>query len=562
MTYRLLTAVVAMAFAVAPAVAQTTAGKPLVTAQTQPLGQILDSAKAIARLIDGDKAIQEFNEGIKKRFGEKGFTGLDLTRRIIGYGDLSNEEVEKSSGIIIIPVTGEAEFKDLLGRLNADTEDGLTLTPVDGNKGLYIVKSKDGEDGDVSVRLRFHERSAYFGINIADADMDAKKLLPAASLIRPTDNSVFSYEFHIGRYPADAREQSFEQIQKLRDALAGLPLPPGAKTAIDELLNMSKRMTTSIMDDGDVAAYRVRFDPQTTEITLESALIPKKGSKLAAAIAARKPTTNRFAKLIGSETTGGVLLQLPLFAPEIQKAVEAAVDQGVQLAGDSIPEEFQPIVEEARAGLVRTVKTGQFDLAAAVDGPDANDHYGVAFAIAFEDTARLEKQLKTLFEKYKADQPALNFIKLDVAKVGKVNIHEAPLGVFLPTEGQTIFGKTSSAYFAFGPHGVYVTFGPKALDAIKAAVVMKPTPAKALDVVMNPARLQKLIAAANPDSDAYAEILEKRDELYSVLFAAVEGGTELRLQFGVSIKQFFKPLVKVGEAGSAGAKEFDPNIKE
>lgn len=561
MKSRFLAAAVMVLCIIAPAVAQTSAGKPFVTAQTQPLGKILDDVKAVVRLIEGDKGVQKFHDEIRDTLGEKGFTGLDLTRRIVGYGDIVSNEPQQSSGFVVVPITSEAEFRDLLARMSREDGKGVSLTAVAGNPGLYIVKSKAEDDNtDVTVRLRFHDRAAYIGINVADADMDAKKLLPAASMIRATDNSVFSYEAHLHRYTGDAKKQAFEQLQKLNDALDGLPLPPGAKKAAEELLALSKRMTTSIIEEGDVTAYRLRFDSQTMEFAWETALIPKAGTKLAADIAARKPTTNRFAGLIGKETTGGVLLQLPLFAPEIRNAVEAGLDQGVQLLGDSIPEEFQPLVEEARAGVVRTVQTGQFDIVTALDGPDANDHFGVALAISFENTAKLEKQLKDLFEKFKGDQPALNFLKLDVAKVAGVNIHEAPVGAFLPPEGQAIFGKTSSAYFAFGPHGIYVTFGPKALDTIKAAVQLKPTPAKAFDVVMNPARFQKFLAVSDTDGDTQAvqDVLEKRDELYSVLFAAVEGGKELRVRMGVNVKMFFKPLIKLGESGNAAS----PGIKE
>ncbi|MCZ2343399.1 MAG: hypothetical protein LC104_16640 [Bacteroidales bacterium] len=560
MKLRFLAASVLVLSIIAPALAQTSAGKPLVTAQTQPLGKILDDVKSIVRLIDGEKAVQKFNEGIREALGEKGFTGLDLNRRIVGYGDLNSEEPEKSSGFVVIPVTSAAEFQDLLARMSQDDEKGVTLTPVDGNPGLYSVKSKNDDDNEVSVRLRFHDRAAYFGFNVADGDMAAKKLLPAAAMIRPTDNSVFSYETHFNRYPAGTKKQALGELQKLSAMADGLPLPPGAKKAIGELLSMSKRMTTTLMDDGDVAAYRLRYDPQTTEIAWETAIIPRAGTKLAATIAARKPTMNRFAGLIGKETTGGLLLQLPLFAPEIRNAVEAGLDQGVQLLGESIPEEFQPLVEEARAGLVRTVQTGQFDIVAAVDGPDAKYHFGVALAVAFEDATKLEKQLNNLYEKFKGDRPELLFLKLDVAKVAGVNIHEAPLGAFLPDDGKAIFGKNSSAYIAFGPHGIYLTFGPKALDTIKAAVQLQPAPAKAFDLVMNPARLQKLIIASDPDGEAQAAVdaLEKRDELFSVLFAAVEGGAELRVRFGVSVKMFSKPLVKLGESGNAES----PGIKE
>lgn len=560
MKSRFLSATLWVALMIAPAAAQAPAAKPLVTAQSQPLGQILDSVKTAARAVGGNKAVEQIEEAIKDKLGEKGFTGLDLTRRIVGYGDLAGE-VEKSSGFVVIPITGEEEFKDFLARLGPD-DDKLKLTPVDGNPGLYIVETPDG-DAEVPVRLRFHDRAAYIGFNVPDDAMAAEKLLPAAAMIRPTDNAVFSYEAHLGRYPEDLKGKTAEQMKQLREQMDGAPLPPGFKKAASEILSLSERLSKQMVDEGDVAAYRFRFDPQTVTAAVEVALIPKAGTKLAAEIAAWKPTTNRFAGLVGKDTAGGFLLSLPLFTPELRNAIEAGLDEGVNLAASDVPEDFQPVVEELKAALVRTVKTGQFDVAASVDGPNDADQYQVAVAVSLEDTAKLEKQLRDLFDKFKADQPALNFIKLDVAKVGNVNIHEAPLGAFVPPPAQAIFGKNSSAFFAFGPHGIYVTFGPTALDAIKKAVTLEPSEAKIIDVIVNPARMQKLIAAANPDAaDDVANVFDKDDQKLSAFSISVKGGTELQLTYGLNLKLIIKPIMMSRTSESSNFEGAVPAVKE
>jgi len=540
MKSRFIAALVATLIGWTACVAQSPTPLPLFTGQSQPLGKILNDIKTAANAVGGRKAVNQIDESIKEKLGEKGFLGLDLNRRIVGYAHLSDEP-EKSSGVILVPITSEADFKDFLIRLSSDDgEAQLELRAVDNHPGLYLVVSKDA-DNDVPIRLRFHDRTAYFGFNVPDAAMAASKLLPAGQLIRATDDSFFSYEMHLSRYPQALKARNLEQIKELGGMLDVAPLPAGAKRAAEELLAMLKRMSLAVLDEADVAAYRFRFDPERVEAVIETALIPKPGTPLAKEITARKPTENRFASLIGKDTVTGFVTRLPLFAPEIRKAIELGLEEGVNLAAASIPDEFQPLVEEIRATLTRTVKTGQFDLAASLNGPDSAGLYSVAVGVSLEETAKLEKILRELFNKYKADQPALNFLKLDVARVGPTSIHELPAGPFLPPDGQSVFGKPSSLYFAFAPKGLYLTFGPKALETIKAAIAAEPSPARVLDIQMNPARMAKLIQQLNPAAGmATDKILDAHDQLISAVYLNVMGGTELRIQIGLNLKSFLK----------------------
>ena len=550
MMSRLLTAAGILVLVAVPAVAQVPA-KPLVTAQTAPLGKILSDVRAAARILGGPELAKEFDNNLKEVLGEKGFSGIDLTRRIVAYGDLA-DEAEKSSGVVVIPITSEDEFKALIGRLGPYENKGK-LTPVDGQPGLYAVDT-DKAEADYPVRLRFHDRAAYLGFNVPDPAMAVKTLLPAAGLIRPTDNSFFAYEFHLAQYKGNGKTQLAKQLATAAEQLDQAPLPPGAKKAGEEILALVKRSSTSVLDDGDVAAYRFKFDAETGMAAIETALIPKPGTPLAADLAARVPTTNKFAGLVGQDTTVGFVTRLPLFTTELRTAAVAGIDEGVGMVSGDVPEDFQPLADEAKAGLLRTVKTGQFDIAAALSGPNEDDQFGVAVAIAFEDTTKIEKQLRDLFDKYKADQPALNFIKLDAAQVNGVNIHEAPLGAFVPEPAQAIFGKGSSAYFAFGPKGIYVTFGPNALDAIKAAIALKPAQADVVDIVVNPARLKTLVSIADPDTaKEMAEMLGGPDELLSAFDMSVEGGKELRVKFGMNLK-----LIPRGVATGAETEQAFP----
>ena len=58
---------------------------PPITFQTQPVNRVLDDLRAAADLIGGEKAVKALNNGLKEKFGDKVFHGLDLQRPVVGY---------------------------------------------------------------------------------------------------------------------------------------------------------------------------------------------------------------------------------------------------------------------------------------------------------------------------------------------------------------------------------------------------------------------------------------------------------------------------------------------
>jgi hypothetical protein len=534
--------VIAAAFA-APAAAQDQG--PAITAQAAPLGKILADVKATIKLVAGpaaDDVLKAFDEKMKEGLGEKGFTGIDMTRPTAGYVEIK-DPAEKSYGVIVIPVTSEDEFKDLLTRIVPD--DPLELDPVDGKKGLYAIESKKGES-DVPVRLRFKGGHAYIGINAPDDALAADKLVPVADLVGSEESALFAYRGYVTRYPESLKKQAFEAIEKAVEQADDSPLPDAAKAAVKDLVGWYKRIAEQSIVEGDTAAYRIHLDPRTGEVTIESGLTAKKGTPLAKDIAARKPTVNRFAGLIGEDTAGGFVLQLPLFAAELRDAAVVGLKEAKKQADGHVPEEYKAVADEAFAGVIRTVQGGQFDLAAAVTGPDKNGLFSAAVGVSFEDTAELEKLLRKLHAG--APEEIQNMIKLDAAKVGEVAVHRVPIGLFLPPEAKKAFGDKASVALAFAPKGIYLTFGPDSLAAMKAALENKPAEAKALDVLLNPVRAGKLMTAvAKPGTEQDQRMIQNvfggDDRLVSVYSFAVEGGKELKLRFAVNLVPFGRTML-------------------
>ncbi|MFO0823992.1 MAG: hypothetical protein U0792_12920 [Gemmataceae bacterium] len=79
----------------------------------------------------------------------------------------------------------------------------------------------------------------------------------------------------------------------------------------------------------------------TGEAALEVGLTGKPGSALAKMIAARQPSTNKFAGLITPDTVAGLRLQLPFFAPELQNAAKIGLDAGQKALLEQAPPDFK-----------------------------------------------------------------------------------------------------------------------------------------------------------------------------------------------------------------------------
>lgn len=503
----------------------TFAADPPIVFQTQSPSRILTDVRAIVKMVGGEKAVKGFNDGLKDKLGDKGFDGLDLDRPIVGYVTLSGK-IEESVGVVAIPVTGEKEFLALIERFG-----GPALKP--DKNGLYEIPN-EGEDA--KVLMRFSQRHVYIGIGKdPTAALDPKALIAPAKLHDPADKGLASVRVYFDRLPPEIRTQLADGLKELKTKLDELPLPPeageAAKKAVDELVKLGKRYT-DLLQDAESASARVILDGSTGEAAVEVGLTGKPGSALAKVIAARTPSTNKFAGLITPDTVAGMRLQLPFFAPELQSAAKIGLDAGQKALLEQAPPEFKKLIEETFKGLNRTVTDGEVDGVLALRGPDKNGLYTVVGAVAFEDPSAIEKELKTLFkEKLKPEERAI--FNLDIAKVGNTNIHQVKIGGFLPPEAQKVFGEEASLTLAFAPNGIFVVFGPDAVETMKTALAVKKGPAAPFEVLVNPNRVGKLITALGKElPPGFVGV----DKVVSVFAVSLDGGKELRLKFSTNLK--------------------------
>lgn len=502
------------------------AADPPIVFQVQPVGKVLADVRTFTKLVGGEDALKQLNTKLKEKLGPKGLDGLDLERPIVGYVSLDSK-LDEAVVVVAVPVTGEKEFLELLGRLEAPK-------PKMIEKGLYEFSG----DKDGKVLMRFQAQHAYIAIGKAPAPaLAAYAIVPAEKLFDPSEKGVAAGKVHFDRLPKDLRAQMAAGLRDLRSKLDALPIPPEAgepaRKAVDEFIKLGDRYL-DLLVDAQTASARYLIDAASGEAAVEFGLTGAPGSKLADAIASRKPGSNNFAGLITPDTAAGIKLQLPLFAKEIQNAADIGLEAGQKQLGELAPRELKGLVEEVFKGLTRTVNTGEFDFVAGIRGPDKAGLYTVVGAVSFEDTSGLEKEVRSVV-KTQAPPEVQEMVKFDVAKEGKTGIHQATVGAFLPPEAKKVFGENASLTFAFAPHGIFVAFGPDAVNTLKTALAVKKGPSSPFEIVVNPSRLRKLVETTG---GSVAPAYGKEDMLLPAVSLSLEGGKELRLRVGMNLKAF------------------------
>lgn len=504
--------------------------EPAITFQTHSVARVLAESRTAAQLVGGERMLKAFDKAIKAKLGEKGFDGLDLSKPIVGYVNLT-PKLEDITVVVAFPVADEEAFIDLCERWN----DGER--PMDICEGMWELPEVSE---DCQVRMKFSEGYAYvaFGKDPEPA-LEKKAIVPVNKVYDPAEPGICAVKLHFDRITPEVKfaignvflELKKEYMDKLED---GSPEATLMKKAFGEVEKLAFRYV-ALLHGADAATLRVSVDPQTADLVVDATLTPKPGTELAKEIAARKPATNRFAGLITPDTVAGFKGSAPFFAKEGRNVWNLML-KGAQLQlANGLPQGAKPVADELFKGLIRTTKAGEGDIAAALRGPDVNGHYTAVGAISFEDPAALEKEFKKFMD---ADGPAEweGEFQWDAAKAGKVNIHTFKFATGAIPDELKILGGDCLAAFAFAPHGIYVAIGADSIATIKDALSAKPVESPAVEAFVNPAKLGKLAERAGDKDLTVQKMIGWDDKLISAGSLRVISGKELTVRFSLNLK--------------------------
>lgn len=517
----------------APAPVPAKYDPPTAVGQVASVQRVLDEVVAFVKSVD-EKAAEQMEQGIKDTLGEKGWAGLDDKKPIGVYAYLK-PKLENSYLVFAVPVTKEKDALDLLERL------GVGVEEEEKAKGVYRLRKRGLFPEESPTRMRFHDGHAYIGINVDADELDATKLLPAKNLIDENEKAPAAATVHLDRAPKELKEMMdgwWASGKAAADQLENAPpreMPKNWPGLAKAGLGWLDTNTASLFKEADTLAVRVQAPPKSGDYAFEVTVAPKAKSTLAADIQAIKPVPARFHQLVTKDAVGGAWLAFGgQFPKEVRKAAGPFAADLLDMLGKDTPDEVKAVLAEFGKAASAAIADGKTDAGMALLGPDKNDAYTAILAAGVSDPAALDKAVRAMVKELPKE--AQEVIKLDAEKVGEMAVHT----VTVP-EGaewvEKVFGKKATLRLAFGKDAVYLAAGPDGLKQIERAAGLKPAEGKRFDLVLNPAKTNKLVAdlgggGGGPGGGNFLEMmLGKEDGLRSQWGVDVKGGKELTVTY-------------------------------
>ena len=219
--FRLLTAlpVVALVFATSPAVAaprpEDKPNGPHIVGQAKSFNDLLAMTKAIVKNVGGDAIYKEFETNALPNLDPKQLPGIDPKRPFGLYGKIDGK-LENCRGVLLIPVTSEKDFIDMLDRFGIKTVKGKEAGTLD-----IVVPP----DFPIPVSMRIYKQYAYIAIGGFDI-LDSKVILDPKDVISDREKAAAFLAIHLDRISPEAKKALLgivrDQLENLKETI---PVP-------------------------------------------------------------------------------------------------------------------------------------------------------------------------------------------------------------------------------------------------------------------------------------------------------------------------------------------------
>lgn len=467
----------------APRIDDKTAG-PAILGQTKTWNELLVLVKDGIKTIGGDKLYAEFEKNGLAEISPEIFPSINPNQPFLLYGT-ADAELAKCRLVLMVPVKATDEF------LMGVKQFGI---PIEKSKEANIYDVGQADQLPFPVNLRFHEGYAYFSFGGADA-LDLKTILAPKTILNEKEKSLASISFYFERMPAALKKGLVANLVDLIQQGNGAIDDPELKEIFKISSDLTIRWIRQLADQGRELSFKLNGDPKSGDIKFDIIMdaIPK--TPLAEAIARRQPNTNAFAGMAKMPNAlQWLIMSPPLFHEDIQDSLIKLVTVGEKAALTQIGQNGSPeavtLAEKGFKSLKATLKTGSMDLGMVILGPNKDDQFGMVFALQLEETAEIEKAVKTLVKT--SPEEVQKMVKFDAGKIGDMIVHEIIIPE-VPEQLKKYIGNDTNVYIAVGKNVLYAGIGVDAKQAIKGISEMKPGKVAAFENLGNPKAMAKVI---------------------------------------------------------------------
>lgn len=530
---------------------------PTLTFHTLPGEKVTGDIKALMKLLGGDDAVKQMDGGWAGFLVGKN-TPLDLTRPVAGYLYL-RANLPESSGVLVLPTADEKTALKALEGLQ------LKATEQNGAPGRYKLSPPNDDFLPMFVQFADGGKLAYIAVNAKPDLLDRDKLIPVGKLIDPKAATHVTATVYPDRVPAELRKMVTRMVEdewlpelerleqrKPRDMPAGFP------PFVRELLSFGKRNLTALYAECEKATVGLHLTPRSGDIEITATFAPKSNTPLATAIAAVKGPVGRFHQLLTKDSVLGGLLALPTLPKEVREKGGQFLADWIDIAAKDAPGDVKPLFDAVAAQVKKAVADGTADAGFALAGPNKAGKYTGVAAVAFADTAGIDKSFRA------AAKAAGEFVKLDAGKLGDLSVHEINAKPAMTPDLARVFGEEPKLRLVIAKDAVYAAVGDDGEAELKRALALKPAAGPAFDLTAHGARGVKLITPA-PFNQPMIDLGNRLDGFLSYVALDVTGGKELRVKAksaALLLGFFAFSSVKVGPGGAGAVPPPPPQAIE
>ncbi len=505
-----------MGLIICPAPARTADEKttqPTVQIRLKSLDRTLDDLKFFLSSVGQEAAFKQF-EDLKNGPLAGPLSAIDAKKPWALYGQIK-EDLTESAGVLLVPVTSEKAFLDLL--------EGVAHLKATKDGDYYMVQP---DNFPFPIYIRFTEGYACGAVRNKSALEKGSLLLPSAVFAKPITGST-DMHFRVDQIPDQYKQIAIGQAEVQLAEAQEKPLP-GENEAQrrGRIMGMKAfgQMFSAIMKDGTDISFDLDISREDDRLGLGMGFGAKKGSDLAKKFAALTAANSLFAGWINPASPASFVFHAPL-GEDAQKMVELMFTEGLaNLAKEGARE--KTISEKVKKALEPTMHAKSVDVGLDWRGPTPSGHYTLVAGVKVVDGDKVESLVKELLKEAPEKERAK--IKLDASSIGEFKVHRIDDSSTRDANARHMFGD-DPIYISFRKDAVFLAVGENGLAALGEALQASPAAAPLVKGTLNLKGLVPLMKQSDPRAEGLANKAFSKAGDDAITFT-VEGGNSLQMR--------------------------------
>jgi hypothetical protein len=507
---------------------------PALVVRTQSVETIVSKIKHVAKAIGKEAYGKQVEAFVKAQANGQGPEAIDV-KKPMGLYVKPNADWTNGAVVWMLPVKNEQSFLKALMQLNQ--------AATKNEDGSYSI-----DQGIVPLSIGFRFANGY--VYLAGGDLAA---ITPANLVAPAEifpanaaaKSLLSAVLRMDRMPKSVKDEFIRGVTKSlneeKERIDKEGKTPAEKIAAKKTMDaFAQQMTDFVLGVKEVALHFNIEEPANT-ISVEMTLEAVKNSKLSKTITSLGKFHSPFAGILKQDADVTELVRFVL-PNDLKKVLTDTYDQAVRQAvmGEVNPAN-KVLAGKFFAAIRPTLQMGELQVA-LVGRMHEGGTATVLAGIKVVQGMKLDEVFRMAYKSMPPQEKAK--VKLDVAKVGLIKIHELNVSDNLDPNTKKLFGG-GPMYFAFRNDAMFFAFGPEGLTALTQAVT---APAgQATKMLIYQAKMGKLLPffLENDKQKHLAKRIFSKDP--GLVTFTVEGGTMLRIQgsMSISVLEFIAAIAPV-----------------